>query len=83
MTHDEAARLVHDALGQVAPEADASGVDPDGLLQEELDIDSMDFLNLVTEVSERAGIDIPVSAYPWLATFRGFVDYLATAAAGT
>ena len=82
MTNDQADRLLLDALHQVAPEADISNIDPDGLLQEELDIDSIDFLNLVTRIGERVGIDIPVREYPSLATFRGFVTYLATTAGG-
>jgi len=83
MTDEQAAQLLNDALRQIAPEADTSSIDPDSLLQEQLDMDSIDFLNLVTEVSERAGMDIAVREYPRLATFRGFVAYLATAAAGT
>jgi len=83
MTHEQVAQLLNDARHQVAPEADTSSIDPDGLLQEELDIDSIDFVNRVTEVSERAGIDIPIREYPRRATFGGFVAYLATAAVGT
>jgi len=83
MTNDQAVRLLTDALHQVAPEAEPSRIDPDGLLQEELEIDSIDFLNLVNEIGERAGIDIPEREYPNLATFRGFVAFLATASAGT
>jgi acyl carrier protein len=45
-------------------------------LREELDIDSMDFLNLVTALSERLKIDIPETDYPRLATFGHAVDYL-------
>ena len=51
-------------------------LDPNAELREELDIDSMDFLNLVTALSERLKIDIPETDYPNLATFGQTVDYL-------
>jgi len=82
MTAGEATRLLTDALHEVVPEADVAGVDPDGLLQEELDLDSLGFLGVLAEINERSGIDIPERAYPDLVTFRSFVAYLATAAAG-
>jgi acyl carrier protein len=46
-------------------------------LREELDIDSMDFLNLVTALADRLRIDLPEVDYPKLATFGLAVDYLA------
>jgi acyl carrier protein len=49
-------------------------------LQEELDIDSMDFLNLMTALYEEAGIDVPEHDYPQLATLNGCVSYLSSVA---
>ena len=66
-----------DELGRIAPEIDASRLDPNAELREDLDIDSMDFLNLVTALSERLKLDIPEIDYPKLATFGRAVDYLA------
>ena len=54
MTRDEVTAVLIDELGQIAPETDASRIDPNAELREELDIDSMDFLNLVAALSERA-----------------------------
>jgi len=76
MTNDEAARLLTAALHEVAPEADISTIDPDELLQDELDLDSMDLLNVVVAVHERTGLDIPERDASKLATFRTFVAYL-------
>ena len=39
-------------------------------IADELDIDSMDFLNLVTALAERLAIDIPETDYPELANAR-------------
>ena len=77
MTRDEITTVLFDELGRIAPETDASRVDPNAELREELDIDSMDFLNLVTGLSERLKIDIPEIDYPKLAIFGHAVDYLA------
>jgi len=77
VTRNDIAAILIDELGRIAPETDASRLDPNAELREELDIDSMDFLNLVTALSERLKIDIPEIDYPKLATFGHAVDYLA------
>jgi len=77
MTRDDATALLASSLHEIAPEVDLGGVDADAPIQEELDIDSMDFLNLVTAIHTRTGVDIPERDYPRLATVNAFVDYLA------
>jgi acyl carrier protein len=76
MTPDQAERTVRDALEQIAPELDAASITPGDELRADLDLDSMDFLNLVVAISQRAGRDIPESDYPDLATFGQLVSYL-------
>jgi acyl carrier protein len=78
MTADEAAGLVSRALHEVAPEADLRAIDPDGLLQEEVGLDSIDFLHVVDIVGDAAGAEIPEGDFPMLSTFRAFVSYLAS-----
>jgi acyl carrier protein len=80
---NDAVELLTRLLHRIAPEVNLANVDPDALLQEEMDLDSMDFLNLVTAVHDDAGIDIPESDYPKLATLGGFTAYLSGATAGT
>ncbi len=77
MTRNDITAVLIDELGRIAPEIDASRLDPNAELREDLDIDSMDFLNLVTALSERLKLDIPEIDYPKLATFGHAVDYLA------
>ncbi len=76
MTEHEAMEVIAAVLGRIAPEADLASADPNRDLQEQLDIDSMDLLNLVVGVHERTGIDIPERDYSQVATLRGLVDYL-------
>ena len=79
MTKDEATALLAAALHEVAPEVDLGAVDPDLPLQEAVDIDSLDFLTLVSAIHDRTGIEIPVQDYPKLATVKLFVSYLISA----
>jgi acyl carrier protein len=77
LSADDARDLVSAALRQVAPEADLAGADPDGLLQEEFGLDSIDFIAVVSAVHDLAGVDIPERDFPKMSTFRSFVAYLA------
>jgi acyl carrier protein len=60
---------------------DITGADPDALLQDEFDLDSMDFLNLVATLHDETGIDVPEQDYPQLATVGGFIAFLSAARA--
>jgi len=79
MNERELREVVIAALIEVAPEVDPEAIDPAAVLTEQLDIDSMDFLNVVVAVHEQTGIEIPERDYPKLATLNGAVAYLATA----
>jgi acyl carrier protein len=81
MNADDARALLARLLRGIAPEADLSLVDPSAPMQEELDLDSMDFLNLVTALHDQTGIDVPERDYPRLASVDGFVAYVTNARA--
>ena len=81
MTDDEIRNTVLRALGEVAPEADPDELDPELPLRDQLDIDSMDFLNFVIALDAALGVPIPESDYPKLATLDGCVAYLSAALA--
>lgn len=68
--------VLREELGNIAPEIDMNLVDPSADLREALDIDSMDFLNFVTAIHQRLGINIPEIDYPKLMTLDGAVSYL-------
>ena len=85
MKPDEIRRVVLEELSNIAPETDPASIDPGADLREELDIDSMDFLNFITALHKRLGAAIPEADYPKLFTIDDAVDYLASklpAAAG-
>lgn len=76
MTADELRREVIAALAEVAPEADPEALDAQAPIRDQLDIDSLDFLDFVVALSERTGIDVPESDYAELATIDSSVEYL-------
>jgi len=80
VTKDEIRTVVLRSLGEIAPEADPATIKPDVGFRDQLDLDSMDFLNFVIALHQALGVDIPEADYPRLATLDGCVEYLARAA---
>jgi acyl carrier protein len=76
MTEDEIRSAFIEELVRVAPDLEASGIGEDDHLQEDLELDSMDFLNLVTALHARLGVAVPEADYPRLATVRLATAYL-------
>jgi len=76
MTEADLKQIVMDAILEIAPEADFEALDPDDGLREQLDLDSMDFLNVVIGLHEALGLDIPEADYPRLFTLTSAIDYL-------
>jgi acyl carrier protein len=78
MNREELRVRVFDALLSVVPEADASTLSGNIRLREQLDMDSMDFLNFVIAIHETLHVEIPEKDYSKLATLDGCIEYLAT-----
>jgi acyl carrier protein len=79
VTRGEIRSRVIQCLGEVAPEADLTHLRSDSPLRDQLDIDSMDFLNFVIGLDRSLGVAVPESEYDRLATLDGCVDYFADA----
>lgn len=67
---------VIDALQSVAPEVEASSLSPARPLRNQVDLDSMDWLNVLIALHERTGVQIPEADYARLYTLNDLVDYL-------
>lgn len=76
MNQDEIRNTVLDVLGQIAPEADLNTIKPDKNLRDQLDIDSMDFLNFLIALDRALQVDIPERDYGKLRTLNACVEYL-------
>lgn len=78
MTKDDIRRAYIEELVRVAPDLDPDTIGGGDHLQDDLELDSMDVLNLVIALSKRFGVDIPEADYPHIATADLAVDYLAS-----
>ena len=68
--------VILDIISSIAPDEDLSNVKPEVRLRDQLDLDSMDFLDIVMELRKRYGIEVPEEDYPKLATLNSCVEYL-------
>jgi acyl carrier protein len=78
VSNDELKALILREVGKIAPEADLDRIDASSSLREQIDLDSMDLLNLMIAIHEATGVEIPEAEYPRMATLSSAVDYLQT-----
>ena len=76
MTIDEIKNVILEIIQDIDDEADFTDLDPSEALRDQLDLDSMDFLDIVMELRKRYQIQIPEADYPQLATLDSCVSYL-------
>lgn len=76
MTETDVRTAILRILGDVAPDADLSQLRGDAPMRDALDIDSMDFLNVVVGVAEVLHVEIPERDYGHLATLDTMVEYV-------
>ena len=74
MNRDDALAIVIDTVRAVAP--DVTDVEPDADFQTDLDLDSMDVLNIMIALHERTGVEIPEAEYGALTSPTRTADYL-------
>ncbi|MCL5778300.1 acyl carrier protein [Limibaculum sp. FT325] len=79
MTPEEIRSAFLAELVRVAPDLDADTIGGGDHLQDDLGLDSMDVLNLVTALHKRLGVAIPEADYPRIATPDAAVAYLSEA----
>jgi acyl carrier protein len=63
-------------LSNIAPEIEEDEVPDDQDMREALELDSMDFLNLVIAVSKQTKVNIPEVDYPKVLTLNGMINYI-------
>ena len=76
MTKEDIKKVVLDIISEIAPDEDLSNVQPNVRLREQLDLDSMDFLDIVMELRKKHGIEVPEEDYQQLASLDSCADYL-------
>ena len=76
MTRDAVRQAIIDILGDIAPDEDMSALKDDVALREQMDLDSMDFLDIVMELRKRFNIEVPESDYQELVSMASCIHYL-------
>ena len=77
MDRDGITAAVLAELHRIAPELEPGEVVPGKPLREQVDLDSMDWLNFLVALHERLKIDIPESDYRVLGSLDQIVEYIA------
>ncbi len=76
MTSNEIREAVLDILEGIAPDEDLSGLRDDAPFREQLELDSMDFLDIVMELRKRYRVQVPEDDYGQLVSMASTVQYL-------
>ncbi len=76
MTKDQCKQAVIDIITDIAPDEDLSTLKHDVRLRDQLQLDSMDFLDIVMELRKRHGIEVPEADYIQLASLDSCAEYL-------
>ena len=76
MNRQEIRDVILEIIADIDEEADFVALDADKPLRDQLELDSMDFLDIVMELRKRYKLQIPEDEYPELATLNSCVTYL-------
>ena len=76
MTPAEIRTEIISILEDIAPDEDLTGLRDDVPFREQIELDSMDFLDIVMELRKRHRVQVPEADYPQLASMASTVKYL-------
>jgi acyl carrier protein len=76
MTLEEIKNVILEIILEIDEDANVDDLKADQALRDQLDLDSMDFLDIVMELRKRYKIQIPEADYPQLASLESCVNYL-------
>ena len=79
LSKDDTRRQVLRILGEIATESDTTSLRPDVSFRDQLDLDSMDFLNFVVAIHKAFHLEIPETDYPKYMTLNGCLAQLSAA----
>ena len=76
MSRDDVRAGIIDELTTIAPEIDEGDLTDSDLLRDQVDLDSMDWLNFLVRLHKRFEVDIPESQYASLRTIDDLIAYI-------
>ena len=77
LSNEEVRSKVLDIIADIALDDDVTNIKDEVALRDQLDLDSMDFLDIVMELKKRHKIEVPQQDYTKLASMQSCVEYLA------
>ena len=76
MVPEQIRQVILDILARIAPDEDLSDIQDDIAFREQMDLDSMDFLDIVMELRKQYRIQIAEEDYENLTSMSSTVTYL-------
>ena len=76
MAADQIRQVILGILARIAPDEDLSDLKDDVPFREQMELDSMDFLDIVMELRKMYRVQIPEEEYGNLVTMKSTVTYL-------
>lgn len=76
MNDQDIRKLLITRLGQIAPDIAADSIATKADLRDEFDIDSMDFLTLITALGKDLSLPMPEADYDQMRSFDSLLAYL-------
>ncbi len=75
MKKEELKRIIIEQILEVAPDVEESEIVLTENIQRSLEIDSFDFLNILTAMYEKSGIEVPEVDYSKVDTVENMTEY--------
>jgi acyl carrier protein len=76
MTREQLKTVALQILRGIAPEVEPGDIEPATPLRQQVDLDSMDWLNFLIGLHQKLGVNIPEADYAKLVTLDDVLDYL-------
>ncbi len=76
MTRDDVKTIILNIISEIAPDEDLGAIKGEVALRQQLELDSMDFLDIVMELRKKHHIEVPEADYPRLESLDSCADYL-------
>ena len=75
MSTEDVKKAIIKEILNIAPEIEESEIKEDENIQQSLEIDSFDFLNILTALNDKLGVEVPEADYEKVATLNKMADY--------
>jgi len=76
MTKEEVKTSLLNIISEIVPDEDVMNLEQNTSIRDQIDLDSMDFLDIIMELRKKYQVEIPEEDYPELATMNSSVTYL-------